>query len=102
VANDGARFNYGRLYYWFSDDHTGLRRRAGMGNKLSLHSLRHTAGVQLAADGAPMNVIQSLLGHASIATTGIYTALAGGELVGVVQRTVANTLLGDVLDGDTS
>ena len=102
VANDGARFNYGRLYYWFSDDHTGLRKRAGMGNKLSLHSLRHTAGVQLAADGAPMNVIQSLLGHASIATTGIYTALAGGELVGVVQRTAANTLLGAALDGGTS
>jgi site-specific recombinase XerD len=66
-----------------------------------LHSLRHTAGVQLASDGVPMNVIQSLLGHASITTTGIYTAIAGGELVGVVARSGANTLLGDTLKGDS-
>ncbi|MEE1563858.1 MAG: tyrosine-type recombinase/integrase, partial [Acidimicrobiales bacterium] len=60
---------------------------------------RHTAGVQLAADGVPMNVIQSLLGHASVATTGIYTELAGGELVGVLNRSEANTLLRETLDG---
>jgi len=47
-----------------------------------------------------MNVIQSLLGHASIATTGIYTALAGGELVGVVSKSGANTLLGSALASD--
>jgi site-specific recombinase XerD len=46
-----------------------------------------------------MNVIQSLLGHASIATTGIYTELAGGQLVGVLERSGANTLLGEVLAG---
>jgi site-specific recombinase XerD len=46
-----------------------------------------------------MNVIQSLLGHASVATTGIYTELAGGELVGVLNRSEANTLLREALDG---
>ncbi len=93
LTSDGERFNYRRLRYWL----LLLNRRAGLRDR-SLHSLRHTAGVQLASDGVPMNVIQSLLGHASITTTGIYTAIAGGELVGVVQRSGANTLLGDLLE----
>ena len=94
VTNDGERFNYGRLRYWLRllNSEAGLRDR-------SLHSLRHTAGVQLAADAVPMNVIQSLLGHATIKTTGIYTELAGGQLVGVLERSGANTLLGEALTG---
>jgi site-specific recombinase XerD len=94
VTNDGDRFNYGRLRYWLRL----LNRRAGLRSGRSLHSLRHTAGVQLAADGVPMNVIQSLLGHATIKTTGIYTELAGGQLVGVLERSGANTLLGKALE----
>ncbi len=92
VTNNGDRFNYGRLRYWLRI----LNREAGLRDR-SLHSLRHTAGVQLAADAVPMNVIQSLLGHATIKTTGIYTELAGGELVGVLNRSGANTLLGEAL-----
>ena len=93
VTNDGDRFNYGRLRYWLRL----LNRHAGLRSERSLHSLRHTAGVQLAADGVPMNVIQSLLGHATIKTTGIYTELAGGQLVGVLEQSGANRLLGDAL-----
>jgi integrase len=33
------------------------------------HSLRHTFGTQLAARGAPINLIQELMGHKSIETT---------------------------------
>jgi len=92
VANDGSRFTYQRLLYWLRL----LNREAGLPVR-SLHSLRHTAGVQLAADGVPMNVIQSLLGHATINTTGIYTELAGGQLVGVLEQSGANALLGEAL-----
>lgn len=94
VTHEGTRFNYQRLRYWLRK----LNREAALRDR-SLHALRHTAGVQLAADGVPMNVIQSLLGHASVATTGIYTELAGGELVGVLNRSEANTLLRNTLDG---
>ena len=96
VTHEGSRFNYQRLRYWLRK----LNREAALRDR-SLHALRHTAGVQLAADGVPMNVIQSLLGHASVATTGIYTELAGGELVGVLNRSEANTLLREALDGTT-
>jgi site-specific recombinase XerD len=44
-----------------------------------------------------MNVIQALLGHASVATAGIYTELAGGELVGILDGSEANRLLGRTL-----
>ena len=42
-------------------------------------------------------MIQSLLGHATITTTGIYTELAGGQLVGVLEQSGANTLLAEAL-----
>lgn len=93
VTNDGERFNYNRLRYWLRV----LNHAAGLKNR-SLHSLRHTAGVQLAADGVQMNVIQKLMGHATIKTAGIYTDLAGGELGGVLERSEANRLLGDALE----
>lgn len=96
VTHEGRRFNYQRLRYWLRR----LNREAALRDR-SLHALRHAAGVQLASDGVPMNVIQSLLGHASVATTGIYTELAGGELVGVLNRSEANTLLREALDGTT-
>ena len=47
-----------------------------------------------------MNVIQALLGHQSVATTGIYTELVGSALVGVLNRSEANTLLRRELDKD--
>ena len=103
LTNDGERFNYRRLRYWLKTlyEQAGLAGRShpDSGGR-SLHSLRHTAGVQLAFQGVPMPVIQSFLGHASIATTGIYTALAGGELVGAVADSDANTLLGTALIGN--
>jgi site-specific recombinase XerD len=85
-------FTYRQLRYWVER----LNREAGLRER-SPHALRHTAGVQLAVDRVPMNVIQALLGHASVATTGIYTELAGGELVGILDGSEANRLLGRTL-----
>ena len=53
----------------------------------------------LAIKGRPVNVIQGLLGHKSIATTGIYTELAANELLELVGGSEANMILGDVLAG---
>ncbi|MEQ1741574.1 MAG: tyrosine-type recombinase/integrase [Candidatus Nitrotoga sp.] len=39
----------------------------------TVHWLRHTCGSHLALSGVPVNVIQRLLGHASLQTTSIYT-----------------------------
>lgn len=41
--------------------------------KASVHWIRHACGSNLGDNGVPVNLIQKLLGHASIATTSIYT-----------------------------
>uniref|UniRef100_UPI003BEED182 IS1096 element passenger TnpR family protein n=1 Tax=Burkholderia arboris TaxID=488730 RepID=UPI003BEED182 len=38
----------------------------------SAHALRHTFGTDAAARGVPLDVVQQILGHASLATTSIY------------------------------
>jgi len=54
-----------------------ISNRAGINKTIHPHQLRHSYATHLLNNGAPLEVIQSLLGHEKSETTRIYAQLSG-------------------------
>ncbi|KAB1653279.1 site-specific tyrosine recombinase XerD [Pseudoclavibacter chungangensis] len=75
----GARLSRQSAWHVLS----AVAERAGLRAHVSPHVLRHSFATHLLQGGADVRVVQELLGHASVATTQIYTLVTADTLLDV-------------------
>ena len=60
-------------------------KKLGVQKRVSPHTFRHTFATHLVEEGADIRVVQEMLGHSSISTTGVYTHANLDRLRGIYE-----------------
>ncbi len=69
LSKSGRRLTRARVWAIVKE----CAKLAGIKKDVSPHTLRHSFATHLLANGADLRIIQEMLGHADIGTTGVYT-----------------------------
>lgn len=83
LSKSGRKITRGNLIWIVSK----YSHKAGLGIQVTPHSLRHTCATHMLKNGADIRYIQEHLGHASVATTQIYTRVIISDLHRVFRET---------------
>ena len=79
LSNRGQPFGRRRIWSMIKK----YAREAGITKNVKPHMMRHSFASHLLANGAPLRVIQEMLGHSDITTTQIYTHVDSSRLKSV-------------------
>ena len=80
IARGGRRLTRQRVWQMVGESSTASGRHA------SPHMLRHSCATHMVENGADLRTVQTILGHADISTTQVYTHLALDRLRTVYQK----------------
>jgi integrase/recombinase XerC len=82
LSKNGKKISESFVYRLINDYFSSVSQKV----KKSPHVLRHTFATHLLNNGADLNSVKELLGHASLSSTQIYTHSSLAELKNVYQK----------------